>query len=155
MIKDLSKTKGHILLVEDSQDDIDLTLRALNRHPEFHITVVQDGAEALDFLLLQGAYREQPPEALPDLVLLDINLPKISGIDVLKTLRKQEATRYLPIVMLTTSRQERDIMESYQTGANSYVRKPVSYREFVETINQLGLYWLNLNEAPWPPKSRG
>jgi two-component system, response regulator len=146
-------SRGHILLVEDSQDDIDLTLRALNRHEALRISVVQDGAEALDFLLRRGKYAEPHEQPAPDLVLLDINLPKLSGLDVLKELRRNETTRLLPVVMLTTSREEQDILTSYRTGANSYVRKPVSYKDFVEAVNQLGIYWLNLNEAPWPQKT--
>ncbi len=149
MRKDAVTSKGHILLVEDSQDDIDLTLRALNRHPELSITVVRDGAEALQYLSTQISQAES---LLPDLVLLDINLPKLSGLDVLRALRATPETELLPVVMLTTSREERDIMESYRGGANSYVRKPVNYSEFVEAVNQLGIYWLNLNEAPWPSR---
>lgn len=146
----LVDSKGHILLVEDSQDDIELTLRALNRNPDLAITVVRDGAEALGYLLGEG---EHAGRALPDLVLLDINLPKLSGLEVLKALRGNAETALLPVVMLTTSREERDVMESYRGGANSYVRKPVNYAEFVEAVNQLGLYWLHLNEAPWPARS--
>lgn len=142
----LVDSKGHILLVEDSQDDIELTLRALNRNVELAVTVVRDGAEALSYLLGKAE------RSLPDLVLLDINLPKLSGLDVLKALRGHAETALLPVVMLTTSREERDVVASYRGGANSYVRKPVNYAEFVETVNQLGLYWLHLNEAPWPAR---
>ena len=141
------RTQGHILLVEDSQDDVDLTIRALNRQTDLAITVVGDGAEALQYLFGEG---EHGGRALPDLVLLDINLPKLSGLEVLRRLRRSPETELLPVVMLTTSREERDVMESYRGGANSYVRKPVSYTEFVEAVNQLGVYWLALNQAPWP-----
>lgn len=142
------RDRRHILLVEDSQDDVELTLRALKAKDYIDITVVRDGAEALDYLHAKGPY-EGRGSALPDLVLLDLNLPKLSGIEVLKDLRQSDATRLLPVVMLTTSRQERDIAESYSGGVNSYVRKPVDYAEFVEAVNNLGVYWLDLNIPPW------
>lgn len=138
---------GNILLVEDNQDDVDLTLRALAKQQSIGIDVVRDGAEALDYLLNREAYANSD-KPLPDLVLLDINLPKLSGLDVLKELRRNDATKLLPVVMLTTSKQEQDIVESYAGGANSYVRKPVSYSEFVDAVNQLGVYWLGLNQPP-------
>lgn len=138
---------GNILLVEDNQDDVDLTLRALAKQQAIGIEVVRDGAEALDYLLGRAAYTNIN-KPLPDLVLLDINLPKLSGLDVLKELRRNDATKLLPVVMLTTSKQEQDIVESYAGGANSYVRKPVSYPEFAAAVNQLGVYWLSLNQPP-------
>ncbi len=146
---------GNILLVEDNQDDVDLTLRALAKQHSVAIDVVRDGAEALDYLLRREVYADTEKD-LPDLVLLDINLPKLSGLEVLKELRRNAATKLLPVVMLTTSKQEQDIVESYSGGANSYVRKPVSYPEFVAAVNQLGVYWLGLNQppvnqAPWKP----
>lgn len=143
---------GNILLVEDNQDDVDLTLRALAKQSAILIDVVRDGGEALDYLLRRNAYEHQS-KPLPDLVLLDINLPKLSGLEVLKELRRNEPTRLLPVVMLTTSKQERDIVESYAGGANSYVRKPVSYPDFVAAVNQLGVYWLGLNQTPWKTAS--
>ena len=145
-------TGGNILLVEDNQDDVDLTLRALAKQATIDIDVVRDGGEALDYLLRRNAY-ENESKPLPDLVLLDINLPKLSGVEVLKELRRHEPTKLLPVVMLTTSKQERDILESYAGGANSYVRKPVDYPEFVTAVNQLGVYWLGLNQAPWKTAS--
>lgn len=143
---------GNILLVEDNQDDVDLTLRALAKQSTIDIDVVRDGGEALDYLLRRDVY-EGVDKPLPDLVLLDINLPKLSGLEVLKELRRNDATKLLPVVMLTTSKQEQDILESYAGGANSYVRKPVNYPEFVAAVNQLGVYWLRLNQAPWKTTS--
>lgn len=140
--------KRRILLVEDNQDDVDLTLRALSGSEQISTTVVRDGAEALDYMMRRGVY-EGSDEPAPDLILLDLNLPKLSGLEVLKELRRSEATRLLPVVMLTTSKQDEDIEESYLGGANSYVRKPVNYAEFVDAVNQLGIYWLNLNVTPW------
>lgn len=140
---------AYILLVEDNQDDIDLTLRALRlNNLANEIVVVRDGAEALDFLFCEGGYTQRDPADVPQLVLLDINLPKLSGLEVLKRLRASEATRFLPIVMLTTSRQDRDVLESYASGANSYVQKPVAFTEFTEAVRQLGIYWLILNQVP-------
>lgn len=142
--------KRRILLVEDNQDDVDLTLRALSEKKQISIDVVRDGAEALDYIFKRRAYEnyDEPP---PDLILLDLNLPKLSGLEVLKELRSVEKTSLIPVVMLTTSKQDEDIEESYAGGANSYVRKPVNNAEFVESVNQLGIYWLNLNVTPWKP----
>ena len=145
--------EGHILLVEDNQDDIDLTLRALRQHKLIsEVVVVKDGAEALDYLFARGSYEDRNPAAVPQLVLLDINLPKLSGLDVLKQLREDARTKLLPVVMLTTSREERDVAESYANGANSYVQKPVDFAAFTEAVRQLGVYWLMLNETPWPAR---
>lgn len=139
----------YILLVEDSQDDIDLTRRALKKHNLANdLKVVMDGTEALDFLFKEGPY-ENSEHSMPQLVMLDINLPKLSGIEVLKRLRSDERTRLLPVVMLTSSKEERDVVQSYSFGANSYVQKPVSFEEFTEAVKQLGIYWLALNESPW------
>jgi two-component system response regulator len=149
-VKHLTRESTYILLVEDSQDDIELTLRALRMsNVANEVVVVRDGAEALDFLFCREQYADRKPEDLPQLILLDINLPKLSGLEVLKRLRQDERTRLLPIVMLTTSRQDRDVIESYSSGANSFVQKPVSFNEFTEAVRQLGIYWLVLNEAPW------
>lgn len=150
----MTKDNTFILLVEDNQDDIDLTLRALRmNHLANDVVVVRDGAEALDFLFCSGAYADRDPSHSPQLVLLDINLPKLSGLEVLKRLRADPRTKLLPIVMLTTSKQDRDIVESYTSGANSYVQKPVSFNEFTEAVRQLGVYWLILNEVPWQASS--
>lgn len=146
----MTRDTTFILLVEDNQDDIDLTLRALRMHNLANeVVTVRDGAEALDFLFCRGDYAERTPSMLPQLILLDINLPKLSGLEVLKQVRSSELTRLLPVVMLTTSKQDRDVLESYVSGANSYVQKPVSFTEFTEAVKQLGVYWLVLNEVPW------
>lgn len=146
----MTRDTTFILLVEDNQDDIDLTLRALRMHNLANeVVTVRDGAEALDFLFCRGDYVERSPDKLPQLILLDINLPKLSGLEVLKQVRSSELTRLLPVVMLTTSKQDRDVLESYVSGANSYVQKPVSFTEFTEAVKQLGVYWLILNEVPW------
>ena len=141
----MSKT---ILLIEDDPDDELLTLRAVKKNNIANpVHVVRDGAEALDYLFGTGAYAAKPP-ALPTLILLDLKLPKIDGLGVLKRLRGSERTRMVPVVVLTSSREEQDLMESYRLGANSYVRKPVDFAQFSESIRQLGLYWLVLNEPP-------
>jgi two-component system response regulator len=130
-----------ILLVEDNPDDEMLTLRALERnHIANEIVVARDGAEALDYLFGAGV--------LPQVVLLDLKLPKVDGLEVLKRIRADERTCLLPVVILTSSDEDQDIAESYHLGANSYVRKPVNFGQFVETIGQLGLYWLVLNQPP-------
>ncbi len=146
----MTQEGNHILLVEDNRDDVDLTLRALKQHKLVsEVVVVEDGAEALDYLFARGRYADRNPEAVPQLVLLDINLPKLSGLEVLKQLREDVRTKLLPVVMLTTSREERDVAESYASGANSYVQKPVDFAAFTEAVRQLGVYWLVLNETPW------
>ena len=146
----MTREGTYILLVEDNQDDIDLTLRALRQHKLIsEVVVVKDGAEALDYLFARGPYKGRNPEEVPQLVLLDVNLPKLSGLDVLKQLRDDARTKLLPVVMLTTSREERDVAESYANGANSYVQKPVDFAAFTEAVRQLGVYWLMLNETPW------
>lgn len=141
--------KAFILLVEDNEDDIELTLRALKQQNIANrVEVVRDGAEALDFFLARGSHADRDEADLPDLVLLDINMPRLNGFEVLEALREHEATRLLPVVMLTTSREDRDVLRSYAGRANSYVRKPIDFREFVEAVRSLGLYWLVLNEPP-------
>jgi len=138
-----------ILLVEDNQDDEALTLRALKKNNiGNNVFVVRDGAEALDFLFCTGAYSDRDPREMPQMILLDLKLPKIDGLEVLRRLRADERTRKLPIVILTSSNEEQDLIEGYKNGANSYVRKPVDFEQFVEAVRQLGLYWLVLNEAP-------
>ena len=131
-----------IALVEDNVDDEALTLRALKKHGIANdIVVLRDGVEALAFLL-------SPEKALPHLVLLDLNLPRVNGLEVLQRLRADPRTELLPIVILTSSNEERDLMEGYRLGANSYVRKPVDFIQFSEAVHQLGLYWLVLNQTP-------
>jgi two-component system, response regulator len=140
---------GIILLVEDNQDDVDLTMRAFLKHKLANqLVVVRDGVEALDYLFARGGHAGRDPEALPELVLLDLKLPKIDGLAVLKEIRGNDATRRLPVVVLTSSNEDRDIIASYDLGANSFVRKPVDFAQFVEAAHHLGLYWLMLNQVP-------
>ena len=142
-----------ILLVEDDPNDEELTLRALRRNNVSNeVIVVRDGAEALDFLIPAGTGSERGFNELPQLVLLDLKLPKIDGIEVLRQIRAHERTRLLPVVILTTSTDEKDRLAGYSSGANSYVRKPVDFAEFAEAVRQLGVYWLILNEPPPVPK---
>ena len=143
-----------ILLVEDNPDDEELTLRALGRSRIANrIDVVRDGAEALDYLFGAGKHEARRNDP-PSLVLLDLKLPKIDGLDVLKALRENESTQLLPVVVLTSSVEEQDLIRSYRLGANSYVRKPVDFRQFTDAAQQLGLYWVVLNlSAPAPAKA--
>jgi CheY-like chemotaxis protein len=137
-----------ILLVEDNPDDVELTLRALKQNNiKNDIAVAADGAEALDYLFKRGKYSDGNT-SLPQVVLLDLKLPKVDGLEVLRQLRANEATKLLPVVILTSSKEELDIVKGYQLGANSYVRKPVDFNQFVEAVRQLGLYWLLLNQSP-------
>jgi two-component system, response regulator len=143
-----------ILLVEDNPSDIGLTKRALERsHIANELVVAEDGQEALDYLFNSDPLTGQKINELPALILLDLKLPKLDGLQVLRRIRADEYTRYLPIVILTTSSEEDDIAQSYDLGANSYIRKPVDFRQFVESVEHLGLYWLVLNEPP-PPQKR-
>jgi two-component system response regulator len=138
-----------ILIVEDNPDDEALTIRALKKNNIGNrLVVVRDGVEALDFLFCTGAYSDRDPHDLPQTILLDLKLPKVDGLEVLKRIRADERTRLLPVVILTSSKEEQDLLQSYRNGANSYVRKPVDFNEFLAAARQLGLYWLVLNEAP-------
>jgi two-component system response regulator len=138
-----------ILLVEDNPSDEALTLRALKKSGIVNgVTVARDGAEALDYLFREGAYTGRGHESEPTIIMLDLNLPKIGGLDVLKSIRANESTKLLPIVVLTSSDLNEDIIASYKLGANSYVRKPVESRKFSNAVQDLGLYWLLLNTAP-------
>jgi two-component system, response regulator len=138
-----------ILLVEDNPNDEALTLRALKKNNIGNMVfVARDGAEALDFLFCTGTYADRDPNDMPQLILLDINLPKIGGLEVLRRIRRDKRTRRLPVVMLTSSNEEQDLIEAYDSGANSYVRKPVDFTRFAASIQQLGMYWLVLNEMP-------
>lgn len=135
-----------ILLVEDNPDDAELALRAFAKSKiRNDIVVARDGVEALDYLFETGAYAGRAP-GLPEIVLLDLNLPRVDGLEVLRRLRADERTKYLPVVVLTSSGQDQDILRSYDLGANSYVRKPVDFGQFVDAARQLGLYWLLLNQ---------
>lgn len=138
-----------ILLVEDNPDDEALTLRAFKKNNiRNQVVVARDGAEAIDYLFAGGAYEGRDVGVLPQVVLLDLKLPKVDGLEVLRRIREDERTKVLPVVILTSSKEEQDIVEGYRLGANSYVRKPVNFDEFLEAARQLGLYWLLLNEVP-------
>ena len=138
-----------ILLVEDNPDDEALTIRALKKNNILNeVIVARDGAEALDYLFCRDKYADRDPNQLPQLILLDLKLPKIGGLEVLKQIRENTRTKYLPVVILTTSKEEQDINKGYELGVNSYVCKPVNFNEFAQAIKQLGLYWLILNEDP-------
>jgi two-component system, response regulator len=138
-----------ILLVEDNPDDVTLTERALKKsHILNKLIVTKDGAEALDYIFCTGNYIDRDKNIMPEVVLLDLKLPKIDGLEVLKRIRADRRTKLLPVVILTSSKEENDLINGYTLGANSYIRKPVNFNQFVEAIRQLGLYWLVLNEAP-------
>jgi len=138
-----------ILLVEDNLDDVELTLHAFKKNNiRNEVIVVNDGAAALDFLFGTGNYTNRDRSIMPTIILLDLQLPKIGGLEVLRQIRANNQTKYLPVVILTSSKEEQDIVQGYSLGANSYVRKPVDFNQFTEAVNQLGLYWLLLNELP-------
>lgn len=138
-----------ILLVEDNPDDEALTLRALKKNNiKNEVVVARDGVEALDFLFGTGSHAGRDVHRVPEIILLDLKLPKVDGLEVLRKIRENEYTRLLPVVILTTSSEEHDRLLSYDLGANSYVRKPVDFQQFIEAVGQLGLYWLILNERP-------
>ena len=141
--------KKTILLVEDNPDDVELTLLGLKKNNVVNdIVVAVDGAEALDYLFCTGKYDERDASVMPVLILLDLKLPKVDGHEVLKRLRSDERTKIIPVVVLTTSDEETDMVQSYNGGANSYIRKPVDFTRFSEAIQQLKVYWLLLNETP-------
>lgn len=138
-----------ILLVEDNPDDEALTLRALKKSNILNdVAVAHDGVEALDYLFGEGSYSDRDTSVMPQVVLLDLKLPKVDGLEVLRRVRADERTRLLPVVILTSSKEERDMIEGYKLGANSYIRKPVDFVQFGQAVQQLGLYWLVLNESP-------
>jgi two-component system response regulator len=142
-----------ILLVEDNPDDEVLTLRALEKNNIMNkVVVAHDGVEALDYLFGEGDYAGRDTSVMPEVILLDLKLPKIDGLEVLRRIRADRRTKLLPVVILTSSKEERDMIEGYSRGANSYIRKPVDFVQFGEAVQQLGLYWLVLNVAP--PKMR-
>lgn len=141
--------KKIILLVEDNLDDELLAIRALKKNNiSNEVVVARNGVEALDYLFGTGAHAGRDMSVMPQIILLDLKLPKIDGLEVLRRLRNDERTKLLPVVVLTSSREEQDLTESYSLGANSYIRKPVNFSQFTEAIRQLGLYWLVLNESP-------
>jgi two-component system response regulator len=138
-----------ILLVEDNEDDIDLTLRAFEKSKMANeIVVARNGEEGLDYLFARGPHAGRDPSVMPDVVLLDLKLPKLDGLETLRRIRADPRTRRQPVVILTSSNEEKDIMTSYDLGANSFLRKPVDFVEFLESARQLGVYWLTLNQAP-------
>jgi two-component system response regulator len=138
-----------ILLVEDNPKDEALTLRALKKHSLLNrVVVVHDGAEALDYLFAEGEYATRDVTDLPQVMLLDLKLPKVDGLEVLRRLRADDRTRLLPVVILTSSTEQADLTEGYACGANSYVRKPVDFNEFLVAVQQMGMYWLLLNQPP-------
>ncbi len=143
-----------ILLVEDNPSDVALTQRALAKsHIANELVIAEDGQEALDYLFGGGQYASRDVSESPALILLDLKLPRVDGLQVLRQIRADEQTRRLPVVILTTSKEEQDVAQSYDLGANSYIRKPVDFTQFVEAIQHMGLYWLVINEPP-PPKAR-
>jgi two-component system response regulator len=147
-------TSRIILLVEDNPNDEALTLRALMKSGVTNrVVVAHDGAEALDYLFCTGNYAERAPADMPAVVLMDLNLPKIGGLEAVRRIRENAETKLLPVVILTSSDEEEDRLHGYEVGANSYVRKPVEFHKFVAAVQQLGLYWLLLNE-PMPPNKR-
>ena len=138
-----------ILLVEDSPEDAELTIRALRRNKLANeIQVAEDGAEALDFLFCCGAYADRTFSNPPKLVLLDLKLPKVSGLEVLKAIRADERTKAVPVVILTSSKEQRDLIDGYNLGVNAYAQKPVDFEQFSETIRQIGMFWMLVNQAP-------
>jgi two-component system response regulator len=140
---------GTILLVEDNPDDVDLTLRAFQKNNIANqVIVARDGVEALDYLFARGSHANRDPARSPSVVLLDLKLPRIDGLEVLGQIRADERTKLLPVVILTSSKEEQDLIKGYALGANSYIRKPVDFAQFMEAVRQLGLYWLVLNEGP-------
>jgi two-component system response regulator len=136
-----------VLLVEDNPDDEMLTIRAFQKSNfRNEVVVARDGAEALDYLFATGQHAGRNPDDIPHLILLDLKLPKIDGLEVLERIRADERTRFIPVVVLTSSKEQEDLLNSYANGANSYVRKPVDFNQFFQAIQQLGMYWLVMNE---------
>ncbi len=139
----------YILLIEDNPDDEALTLRALKKNNiQNNVEVCRDGVDALDFLFRRGAHEQRDIASFPHLILLDLKLPKLDGLEVLRAIRNHQSTRLLPVVILTTSNEDKDVVGSYESGANSYIRKPVDFEQFMELVRQLGRYWLVMNESP-------
>jgi CheY-like chemotaxis protein len=144
-----NKNEVEILLVEDNPNDVELTLRALKKHNlANNVVVVKDGEEALDFVFARGAYTHRDVENGPKIILLDLKLPKVDGLEVLKAIKSDARTKIIPVIVLTSSKEEKDIVNSYRLGVNSYIVKPVDFDKFIEAVTKLGLYWLLLNEPP-------
>ncbi|HTY23619.1 MAG TPA: response regulator [Desulfomonilaceae bacterium] len=142
-----------ILLVEDSREDVKLTLRALEKERiANNVQVAKDGVEAVEYLFATGEFAGRDTNVMPQLILLDLKMPRMDGLEVLKRIRSDERTKLLPVVVLTTSNEDKDRIESYKLGANSYIRKPVNFEQFSEAVKQLGLYWLVINEPPFGRK---
>jgi two-component system response regulator len=140
-----------ILLIEDSPEDAELTIRALRRNKLANeIQVVEDGADALDFLFCRGSFKDRIPSEQPKLILLDLKLPKVSGMEVLRAIRGDERTKAIPVVVLTSSKEQRDLIEGYQLGVNAYAQKPVDFEQFAETVRQIGMFWMLINKLPPP-----
>jgi CheY-like chemotaxis protein len=138
-----------ILLVEDNPNDVELTLRALKkRNLANKVHVVKDGAEALEFIFGTGTYAERDINQIPKVILLDLKLPKVDGLEVLRKVKSDERTKVIPVVVLTSSKEESDLVESYRLGANSYITKPVDFDKFAQTVSEMGLYWLLVNQPP-------
>ena len=145
----MTESAIEILLVEDNPNDVRLTLHAFKRHNlADRLHVVRDGAEALEYLFCTGAYTDRRIGDVPKVILLDLKLPKIDGLEVLRQIKADARTRTIPVVMLTSSSEERDLIESYKLGVNSYIVKPVEFDKFMQAVSELGLYWLLLNQAP-------
>jgi CheY-like chemotaxis protein len=146
----MNKSIIEILLVEDNSSDVELTIRALKKQNLANdIIVVNDGAEALDFIFANGKYADRDMDNLPKVIFLDLKLPKINGIEVLRAIKSNEKTKVIPIVIMTSSQEEKDIVESYKLGVNSYVVKPIDFEKFMKTIAELGFYWLAVNKHPF------
>ena len=144
----MNRNTVEILLVEDNPNDVELTLHAFRKHNLANrIHVARDGAEALDFLFCRDTYQDRDP-VIPRVILLDLKLPKVDGLEVLRQLRADERTRLMPVVVMTSSRQESDVVEAYKLGINSYIVKPVDFDQFTESVRQIGYYWLLLNQPP-------
>jgi len=145
----MGETSIEILLVEDNKNDVELTLRAFNQHNlTNNVKVIMDGAEALEFIFAAGKYDARKIEDTPNIILLDLKLPKVNGLDILKKIKSDERTKKIPVVVLTSSKEEKDIKECYKLGVNSYIVKPVDFNAFVKSVADLGLYWLLLNQPP-------
>ncbi len=146
----MNTNEVEILLVEDNPTDVELTLRALKKHNLANkVHVVRDGAEALDFIFATGTYKGAEVDKKPKVILLDLKLPKVDGLEVLRKIKSDERTKDIPVVVLTSSKEEKDRVESYRLGVNSYIVKPVGFNQFTKAVSELGLYWLLLNEPPY------